>query len=152
MQQSVLPAPVFQACYSISWAHSMATLNLDPTATILPRMVVEAAKRKMGKQVMKKEPINIDILKNLVQLGTYNVKDLRVVLMCVVSFAAFLRYNEMAAIRRCDIVFNNNHLELFIKKAKNNVYREDNKVAIVRTNNSTCPYTLLQKYCQMANI
>ncbi len=40
---------------------------------------------------MKKEPINIDILKNLVQLGTDTLKNIRVVLICIIIFAAFLR-------------------------------------------------------------
>ena len=45
-------------------------------------------------------------------------------LICVTDFAGFLRFNELANLRCCDVKFcNDKYVELFIAKSKTDIYR-----------------------------
>ena len=153
MQDARSPSPIIQAFYGISWAHCIAVGIQDPTCNMLPRLVVEAAKRQLGRETVKKDPITPDILEKIVSSSDKScLKSQRVVVICLLSYAGFLRYNEMANVRRCDIQFFESHFDLFIEKAKNDVYRDGNHVVIAKTGNITCPYKALQGYLDLAQI
>ncbi len=153
MQFSKSPSPIINAYYGISWAHSTAVGVVDPTSNMLPRLVVEAAKRQLGRETVKKDPITPDILEKIVSSSSEScLKSQRLVTMCLICYAGFLRYNEMANICRCDIKFYDSYLDLFIEKAKNDVYRDGNHVVIAKTGTVTCPYNALQRYLVLANI
>ena len=88
---------------SIAWAHKLADV-VDPTKAGIVSSTYEGLKRRLSKPTVKKEPITIDIIHKLVSAHipdrnySTNLKNLRVVAMCVVSFAGFLRYNELSQI------------------------------------------------------
>ena len=119
------PAPVNLAYYAISWAHRMAGLP-DPTVHTLPKMVREAAPRTLVKFSNKKEPVTIHMLKEIVRVfgkPAATLMDLRVSSMCLIAFAGFLRYQEIANLKRCDIIFESQYVRLFLEQSKTDVYR-----------------------------
>ena len=78
---------------------------------------------------------------------------LRTAAICVTAFAGFLRCNELANLRCCDVKFcKDKYVELFVAKSKNDICRNGNVVMLAKTGHITCPYTLLNRYIQAAGI
>ena len=68
--------------------------------------MVAGAKPNLAKAVCKKEPIPPDILQKLVsKFGGVeaSLADVRTLAICLLSFAGFFRYDEVANLRECDI-------------------------------------------------
>lgn len=72
--------------------------------------------------------------------------------MCLLSFAGFIRISELLNIRRPDMIFNEDHISLFIEKSKTDCFREGSSVIIARTDEVACPVRMLTRYLQIANI
>ena len=65
----------------------------------------------------------------------------------------FLRFNELAFLRCCDVkFFDGKYVELFIAKSKTDIYRNGKTVMLAKTGHITCPFSLLSRYVQVANI
>ena len=110
------PSPVLSASAAISWAHRMAGPD-DPTKYNLIVQVSEGLKRTLAKPRTRKEPITPDILIQLEKLyGTdrsiHNLMNIRTLAMAQLSFAGFLRFNELAAIKMADLTFHHDYLSI----------------------------------------
>ena len=143
-----------EAIYAISWAHMLAGFP-DPCKTSLVHSVREGAHRKIGHTVIRKEPVTPEILQNIVSRygsSSCNLKDLRIATMCLISYAGFLRFSELANLKRSNITFCSTHVTLTLEKSKTDVYREGREVVISRTGLETCPVDMLDRYLQLANI
>ena len=88
-----------------------------------------------------------------------NLSDLRVAAICVTAFHAFLRFSELAStsLRCCDVKFMSTgcdirFVELFIFKSKTDVYRDGNRVLMAETADHSCPFKILSRYVEAANI
>jgi len=142
-----------EAICGIAWAHKLAGFN-DPCKDDLISSVREGAHRKIGHSVVKKEPITSAILQQIVHKYAYptcNLKDIRIACMCLLSYAGFLRFSELANLRRSDIKFYSSHIVLHLEKSKTDIYREGKDVFIAKTGSITCPVDLLQRYLNLAN-
>jgi len=64
--------------------------------------------------------------------------------MCLVSYAGFLRFSEIANLRS-DITISDSHVFLFIAKSKPDHYREGTNVLISRTYKFTCSVQYVRK-------
>ena len=73
------------------------------------------------------------------------MKDLRLACMCSLGFAGFFRYDEFSSILLNNLEFLPDHLCVFVPRAKNDVYREENKVYIKRLFSKYCPVALLAR-------
>jgi len=62
------------------------------------------------------------------------------------AFAGFYRISEVLHLRRNQINILNTHCEMFIEKAKTDVLKDGNIVHEARTDNSTRPVKLLERY------
>ena len=71
---------------------------------------------------------------------------MRVLTICVVGFSGFLRYNELANLRRCDIIFQKSYVKLFIESSNTDVYRDGSWVVLAKTNRKTFLFKILQAY------
>ena len=145
-------APIRLAFYAISWAHRLAGV-VDPTLSVLPKLVKEAAPRVLTGFSNKKDPITVSMLSKVVakygHLGA-NIMDLRLAAMCLVSFAGFLRYQELANLRFCDVQFCSGYMKLFLERSKTDVYRDGVWVFVSQVNSSRCPVAMLRRYLSMA--
>ena len=79
-------------------------------------------------------------------------RGLRIACMCLLCCAGFLRYSELAILKRNNICFCDNYVKLFLENSKTDVYREGREVLISKTNSPTCPFVMLQRYLTLANI
>jgi integrase len=92
--------------------------------------------------IVKKEPITPDILQTIVLLygnENGNLKDLRIACMCLLGYAGFLRFSELASLKRSDISFFPSYVKLYLEKRKTDVYREGREVVISKTGTITGP-------------
>lgn len=175
---SIQPSPPFSVSVVIAYRHkvyvsfkSYATLSLTHAALkwfhpFIPGIIsnpldaaicdkfLEAA--KCSKPVVaKKEPISADIIKKIIDEyagPSANLKDLRLACICSLAFAGFFRYYEFSSILLNYLEFLPDHLYVFVRRAKNDVYREGNKVYIKRSFSKYCPVSLLERYILMAEV
>ncbi|CAC5400407.1 unnamed protein product [Mytilus coruscus] len=92
MQNECSSSKIEEVIYSIAWAHNIAGYN-NPCASDLVKNVAEGAKRQLSRPCSKKEPITTEILTQLVKKfgSTDNLLDKRIVTMCLIGYAGFLR-------------------------------------------------------------
>ena len=85
-----------------------------------------------------------------------NLSELRVAALCVTAFYAFLRFNEIAALQCCDLKFCSKDgvqfIELYIIKSKTGIYRNGLKVLLAYTGGLVCPFSILKRYVETADI
>ncbi|CAG2256303.1 unnamed protein product [Mytilus edulis] len=118
-------------------------------------MIIEGAKRILSKPVLKKEPITADHLQNVVnKIGSdrAHLPNVRICAMMLVGYAGFLRYNEIANLKMCNIKKINTYVSLNIESGKTDVYRRGNNVIISKTNLPTCPVVWLLTYINLAKL
>ena len=145
-------APVSLAFYAISWAHRCAGLD-DPTKTPLPKMVKESATRSLGQGSNKKSPVTPDMLKDIVLKYSNldsDISNLRIATICLIAYSGFLRFDELAHLRYCDVSFSPEYAKLFIERSKTDVYRAGQCVYIARLFTAFCPVAMLERYLTRA--
>ena len=66
--------------------------------------------------------------------------------MYSLAFAGLLRFDDLTRIRRSDLVFHSDHLEISIAKSKNDQLRKGNVVLISDSLSDTSPVQLIKLY------
>ena len=153
-QKSASVAPVQEAVNSLSWVHALAVME-DPTKHPLVAQVVAGAKRILAGPIVKKEPITADILGALVMKfgqSDASLSDIRTLVICLISYAGFFRYNEIANLKESDVIIYQDHLEIFVESSKTDQLRDGAWVVIARTNSDLCPVSMLDRYMKVAAI
>ena len=119
--------------YSRRWAHDLFGLS-NPCESNLAKGILESAKRRLSRQIVKNEPVTPDMVLSICQKfasANANLSDLRTAAICVTAFAGFLSFNELANLRCCDVKFcKDKYVELFIAKSKTDIYRNGNVVML----------------------
>ena len=154
IQSSKTSAPVEEAVNSLSWAHQLAVVE-DPTDHPLVKQVLAGAKRILAHRTIKKEPITPEILRRLYDTfvtPTAQLPIIRTMTICLLGYAGFFRFNELASIRECDIAFYDEHVEVFIESSKTDQFREGAWVPIARTHSDICPVAMLEHYFRLGDI
>lgn len=141
------------AFYSIKWEHEL-NLYHDIFSEKFLSIILEGGIRILSKPTIKKEPITADILKSVINKfgSSNNLNHIRICCLMLISYAGFLRYDELAHIKASNIRFFQSHIELLLEKSKTDVYRQGNTVIIARTGGATCPVAILEHYLSMAGI
>ncbi|XP_021347472.1 uncharacterized protein LOC110446587 [Mizuhopecten yessoensis] len=154
IQSSSSVAKLDQAIYSIGWVHQLAGFP-NPCSSDFIKMIRAGGSRLLGCQPCKKEPITPDILKQLVTFfakDSCSLMDLRIVCMCLVGFAGFLRFAELVNIKRSDIVFADQFMTIRIPRSKTDVVSAGAEVVIAKTSTILCPVAMLKRYLTCAKI
>ena len=71
------------------------------------KAVEEGLRHRLARPATKREPITVDDLKKNSNLAS--LSDVRTTTICLLSSAAFLRYDEMAELRCSDVELNHDH-------------------------------------------
>ena len=71
---------------------------------------------------------------------------------CVVSYAAFLRFDELVHIKAMDVKFQDDYMCIAIPKSKTDQLRKGDKVVVARAASKLCPVSILQNYMACAGI
>ena len=113
----------------------------------------------LAKPISKKEPVTYNMIVNICEKYASlnaNLSELRVAALCVTAVYAFLRFNEIAALRCCDLKFCSKDgiqfVELYIVKSKTDIYRNGSKVLLAYTGGLVCPFSILKRYVETADI
>ena len=72
--------------------------------------------------------------------------------MCVLCFVGIFRSNELLNIQLCNMTVFSDNITIRLPESKTDVYREGQDVSIQKSGNFTCPYWLLLRYLDSANI
>ena len=144
---------VEEAVHGLSWAHTMAGIP-TPTCSPFVQATLEGLKRTLSKPVCKKSPFTIEMLQAIVcdVRKDDTLANLRLAAVCLISFAGFLRFDEVANIRPCDLAFDEDHLTIQIPRSKTDQMRQGNEVIIARTGTDTCPVAMLESYMQRGRV
>ena len=144
---------VEEAVHGLSWAHTMAGIP-TPTCSPFVQATLEGLKRTLSKPVCKKSPFTVEMLQAIVcdVRKDDTLANLRLAAVCLISFAGFLRFDEVANIRPCDLAFDEDHLTIQIPRSKTDQMRQGNEVIIARTGTDTCPVAMLESYMQRGRV
>ena len=81
-----------------------------------------------------------------------NLPNLRFVTMCVVGFYGFFRFDELSNLKRSNINFSENYVEVKLERSKADTLRHGSLVSISATGEITCPKLCLMNYFEAAKI
>ena len=143
--------PVYNAVYGIKWAHEINGFS-DPTTNSFVTSILEASKRVAPKKIDKKDPVTSETLIELCEMfkDSSDLLIIRDLTMMLLSFAGFLRYDEISSLRFCDVEKQDSFLILHINKSKTDQYRQSNEILISKGSTCACPYNMFVKYSFLA--
>ena len=72
--------------------------------------------------------------------------------MIILGFAGFLRYSEIADIKRHDVIFCPTYTKIFIEKSKTDIYRDGHWLYLAKLNSPLCPTKMLKLWFKKASI
>lgn len=139
--------------YSIKWVHGMCNKN-DPTNNSYIVSLQESAKRAVRPLKQKKDPVSIEMLLELCNMYLDNndllvVRDLTMILL---SFAGFLRFDEVSSLLCSDVKIECDYLFLLIRKSKTDQYRNGNEVLIAKGETIACPFSMFNRYVELSGV
>ena len=144
---------VHEAVNAIGWVNQVAGLG-PISQSPLVSATLAGLKRALAKPKVRKEPVTVEMLTVLVRSLSVppSLSDLRLAASCLLAFAAFLRYDELAKLRCCDIAFSESSMSIHISSSKTDQYRQGDSVVVARTNSPTCPVSMMEKYFAQAQL
>ena len=154
IQEGATYPVVKAAVYGVKHLHNFFMVA-DPTEQTLVVNMLEASKRLDNHTVAKKEPITAEILQKLHSVtvearGTLN--DIRVMCFCILGYSGFLRYDEIANLRVCDLNFEPTHMKIFLEKSKTDQYRDGKWLFIANGVTKLCPTKIVRLYLEKCHI
>ena len=72
--------------------------------------------------------------------------DIRPLIFCLVGYADFQRFSELANLRIRDISIYQDHMELFVESSITDQLRKGTTVVIARSGTCICPVAMLERY------
>ena len=75
--------------------------NPNPADIEFCKVILQAAKRQVGRPIKKKKPVTANIIREIVDkcaATQCSLKDLRTATFCTLAFAGFFRVDELRAI------------------------------------------------------
>ena len=100
-------AAVEEAVHALSWLHGVA--GLQPLGgSPLVKATLEGLRRILAKPKVRKEPVTADMLKAMVEAAgpAPSLTEVRLLAVCLVAFAGFMRCDELVKLKCEDITFN----------------------------------------------
>ena len=79
----------------------------------------------------------------------YNIRS---VVICMLAFAAFLRFEELSKLVRSDVKIENDMLKLFIQSSKTDQYRDGAWIVVASSRKATCPVAMMNRYLDRAGL
>ena len=144
---------VEEAYNALAWAHRIGDQQ-SPTESAAVKLTLQGLQRQLAKPIQKKKPITVEILAAIVTDAekSNSLADLRLATACLLSYAGFLRFDELVQIKAQEIHMSDNHITISIPRSKTDQLRGGKEVVIVRTASQLCPVKALEKYLSRAGI
>ena len=154
MTEAKTASPLESAVHSIAWFHPLGGEPF-PSGHPLVKSILPGAQRFLAHQTAKKEPITVSQLEQLVackadsMASLYNIRS---VVICLLAFAAFLRFYELAKIVRSDVKIENGMFKLFIQSSETDQYRDGAWIVVASSGKATCPVAMMNRYLERAGL
>ena len=81
-----------------------------------------------------------------------SLSEVRLLAVCLLAFARFLRCEELLKLVCADVQFNQEGLVLSIKSSKTDQFREGASLVVARTGASTCQVEMMERYFHMGRL
>ena len=147
-------SPLESAIHSIAWFHQLGG-EPSPSDHPLVESTLAGAQRLLAHQTTKKEPITVSQLEQLVASKADSIASLyniRSVVICLLAFAAFLRFDQLAKLVRSDVKIENDMLKLFIQSSKTDQCRDGAWIVVASSRKATCPVAMRNRYLDRAGL
>ena len=147
-------SPLESAVHNITWFHQLGG-EPSPSDHPLVKSTLVGAQRVLARQTIKKEPITVSQLDQLVASKAHSMASLyniRSVVICLLAFAAFLRFDELAKLVRSDVRIEDDMLKLFIQSSKTDQYRDGAWIVVASSRRATCPVAMMIRYLDRAGL
>ena len=140
-------AAVEEAVNALSWLHGLAGLQ-QLGGLPLVQTTLEGLKRTLARPNVRKEPITADMLKAMVEAAgpDPSLTEIRLLAVCLLAFAGFMRCDELVKLKSDDINFNSESMVVRVQSSKTDQYREGASLVIARTGLPTCPVAMMERY------
>ena len=99
--------------HGVSWAHAKFG-SQSPTRTVIIKQIIQAALRQLGKATINRElPLERShILQLHDKFAQASFDQLQILTLAMLSFVAFLRWDDLSRLRRYDLKFHNDHIAI----------------------------------------
>ena len=139
--------------YAIKFYHK-SLYNVDPCKHNFVKNILEVAKRISKSKIRKKKALSqydLNEIYKLLRIDKNNLADQRLITIILTAFYGFMRFSEVANIRRSDIIFKDTFVKIFIEKSKTDIYRDGMWIHIAACSN-ICPVAQIKEYLALAKI
>ena len=144
---------VEEAYNAIAWAHRVGDQQA-PTESAAVKLTLQGLQRQLAKPVQKKKPITAEMLASIVTDAeqSNSLADFRLATACLISYAGFLRFDELVQIKAQEIHIYDNYMTISIPRSKTDQLRSGKEVVIARTASQLCPVKAVESYLSRAGI
>ena len=144
---------VEEAVNAVSWVQQISGLQPISQSPFVCA-TLSGLQRKLAKPRVRKEPVTTDILSALVDSFSQfpTLTNIRLGAIALLSFLAFLQYDEVAKLRCCDIKFTPEAMSVVIRSSKTDQYRQGDVVPVARTGTAMFPVGMMERYYEMGEI
>ena len=144
---------VEEAVHAVSWLHQMAGLPSIAGSPIV-QATLGGLRRELAKPKKRKEPVTAEMLLAMVEAAgpSPSLTEVRLLAICLVAFAGFLRCEELLKLRCADVAFNTEGMVINITSSKTDQYREGASLVIAHMGTATCPVSMMQRYFSMGHL
>ena len=70
--------------------------------------------------------------------------DIRTITFCLLGFAGFFRFDELAKLKETDVAIYVSHIELFVEFSKTDQFRDGAWLVIAHTGTNLCPVAMVE--------
>ena len=154
LRQSVQSkSAIEEAVNALSWLHQAAGL-LPVSGLPLVQAALAGHRRMLAQPKVRKEPVTAEMLRAMVDAAgpEPSLSEVRLLAVCLLAFAGFLRCEELLKLVCADVEFNAEGLVLSIKSSKTDQFREGASLVVARTGASTCPVEMMERYFRMGHL
>ncbi|XP_029198775.2 uncharacterized protein LOC114963709 [Acropora millepora] len=140
-------SPLESAVHSMTWFDQLGG-EPSPSDHSLVKSTLAGAQRVLARQTIKKKPITVFQLEQSVASKAYSMASLyniRSIVICLLAFAAFLRFDELAKLVRSDVRIEDDMLKLFIQSSKTDQYRDGAWIVVASSRRATCPVAMMNR-------
>ena len=142
---------VLSAYSALKWIHGFIPVQFNPLDFTICKNLVETEKRSPHLPVVKKEPVDLDMIKSIINNYASSDCNLKAT-MSTLLYVGLFRSQELLDMTLCDLDVTDTYLEVRLPKSKTDIYRLGQAVFIPISGLYTCPYSLLIRYLNMSKI
>jgi len=154
MTEAKTASALESAVHSITWFHQVGG-EPSPSDHPLVKSTRASAQRFLARQTIKKEPITVSQLEQLVASEADSMASLcniRSVVICLLAFAPFFRFDELARLFRSDVKIEDEMLKLFNQSSKTDHYRDGAWIVVASSRKATWPVAMMNCYLGRAGL